>query len=425
MQILLISASGTEGCPAIGTPEALASPDLTLVRISPHDLSEALSSPAMIGRHFDAIIVDPDALAGVEWLLNLLSNTGRAALLLSLVRDGSTGNEATLRRLGVDYVLPAGMLHAPDLAAEIRRLQRRHDAHAPPNTVAEHAPDALVGVDAGGTIRFFNVAAERLFGHAAEKMVGQTLSMLLPARFRAGHEKLVTMFRDNSDADTHMAWRRGVFALHADNHEIPVEVSLSRLDYGDGRLMLAAIRDISDRLSQEAEYYRLATHDSLTGLFNRATMWDILKQDMIRVRRSGQDMSLLLVDVDRFKQVNDTLGHLAGDEVLRAIANCIAGSMRAGDACCRFGGEEFVILLPRTAAEEAMQAAERLRAAIAGLQIMTRAGRITCTVSIGVAAIGPAGPQDGEALIHAADMAMLEAKRAGRNRVRQRQLEPA
>jgi two-component system cell cycle response regulator len=189
--------------------------------------------------------------------------------------------------------------------------------------------------------------------------------------------------------------------------------------------MLAAVRDISERLSQEAEYYRLATHDSLTGLLNRASMWDILNRDVTRARRGGRELALLLVDVDRFKLVNDTLGHLAGDEVLRAVAGRIAATMRAGDASCRFGGEEFVVILPETDAEEAMVAAERLRAAITGTPVTTRAGTVTCTASIGVATLPPGVAEDGEALVHAADMAMLEAKRTGRNRVCRRLLIPA
>lgn len=418
MQILFISAEKERQ--SFGPPEVLATHGIELTQVFPHDLQGALSSPRMIGRQFDAVIVDPDALTGVEWLLNLLSTTGRAALLLSLARNDARQNEAVLRRLGVDKVLVSDQLDAAGLTAEITRLRQ---LHGPQATVADHAPDALVGVDGDGNIRFFNAAAERLFGRTADATVGQPLSLLLPLRFRAGHGAMVTGFRDDPDAGTHMAWRRGVFALHADGHEVPVEISLSRLETVDGRLMLAAIRDISDRLNQEAEYYRLATHDSLTGLFNRASLWDILRRDIARTRRNGQDISVLLLDVDRFKLVNDTLGHLAGDEVLCAVATRIDDAMRAGDACCRFGGEEFVVILPDTQADGAMVVAERLRALIADTPMVTRGGTVHCTVSIGVAALSFCGSKDAEALLHAADMAMLTAKRAGRNRVHQHEME--
>lgn len=421
MQILFISAEKERQ--SFGPPEMLAAHGIELTQVSPHDLQGALSSPCMIGRHFDAVIVDPDALTGVEWLLNLLSTTGRAALLLSLARNDSRQNEVVLRRLGVDKVLVSDQLDAVGLTAEITRLRQLHAQQTPAATVADHAPDALIGVDGNGIIRFFNAAAERMFGRATDMTVGQPLSLLLPPRFRAGHGPMMAAFRDNPDADTHMAWRRGVFALHADGHEIPIEVSLSRLETADGRLMLAAIRDISNRLNQEAEYYRLATHDSLTGLFNRASLWDILRRDMARTRRNAQDIAVLLLDVDRFKQVNDTLGHLAGDEVLSAVATRIDDAMRAGDACCRFGGEEFVAILPDTPADAAMVVAERLRALIADTPIMTRGGTVQCTVSIGVATLSTIAAKDAEALLHAADMAMLEAKRAGRNRVHQHEME--
>lgn len=158
--------------------------------------------------------------------------------------------------------------------------------------------------------------------------------------------------------------------------------------------------------------------DAKTGLLH-AVAWQREADAVIRrARRDHEELALLLADIDHFKQVNDTHGHLAGDEVLLAAAAALRRRLRAGDLLGRFGGEEFVILLPRTGAEEACQAAERLRAAVAMTSV--RAGNeevtVTVTISIGVAALGRHGSELLE-LLTAADVALYRAKTAGRDQV--------
>lgn len=159
-----------------------------------------------------------------------------------------------------------------------------------------------------------------------------------------------------------------------------------------------------------AEVKHLAAVDGLTGLANRRTFEDTLHREVSRAIRTGADLSLLLVDVDHFKTVNDTYGHPTGDEVLRYVGHVLATSGRDFDFPARYGGEEFAVILPGCAPEEAIAVANRLRAGIASDQAPLRV-----TASAGVAALHRNAP-DAETLVRAADEALYDAKRQGRDR---------
>ena len=155
----------------------------------------------------------------------------------------------------------------------------------------------------------------------------------------------------------------------------------------------------------------LAATDSLTGLPNRETFQRSLSQEVARAGRTGGEMSVLLLDLDHFKRINDTLGHQTGDSVLRAVAAVLDDGCRPFDTPSRYGGEEFAVVLPNTGEGEGRAAAERLREAIAAAAIDP-----AVTVSIGLASF-PTDGKDGDALVRAADEALYASKRTGRNRV--------
>jgi diguanylate cyclase (GGDEF)-like protein len=170
-----------------------------------------------------------------------------------------------------------------------------------------------------------------------------------------------------------------------------------------------------DRSEQELE--RLATHDGLTGLFNRRSFNALLDDEVSRTQRYGLAVSLLMVDIDHFKRINDSYGHQVGDAVLQQMGGLLANSARGVDKVCRYGGEEIALILPQTGAEEAANIGERLRARIAENAFDLGQDRpIPVTVSIGVAAC-PANATDSPTLVRAADEALYEAKQGGRNRV--------
>lgn len=166
----------------------------------------------------------------------------------------------------------------------------------------------------------------------------------------------------------------------------------------------------------EAVLIRRATTDELTGLYNRRAFFESVQKELARVRRSGVGFSLLLMDIDFFKQVNDTYGHAAGDAVLRVLADTLRSTLRVVDVAARMGGEEFAILLPETQENEAHRVAERLRQAIAAAEAHVGVHTIRVTISIGVAALSANTP-DPDTLLHAADEALYAAKARGRDQV--------
>jgi diguanylate cyclase (GGDEF)-like protein len=174
-------------------------------------------------------------------------------------------------------------------------------------------------------------------------------------------------------------------------------------------LFLASARSLNDRFGREEDASRT---DSLTGLKNRRGFLEACDQALRRSRRSGLPLSVILADLDHFKRVNDAQGHRAGDDVLRKVAREFVSSLREQDTVGRWGGEEFVFLLPDTGLAGALRVAENLRRRVAGLAIA--AGRDLLTVSMGVAEYRPG--TDIEETVAQADRALYRAKEAGRNR---------
>lgn len=176
----------------------------------------------------------------------------------------------------------------------------------------------------------------------------------------------------------------------------------------------AAVALDNARLFREVQ--RLAITDPLTGPYNRRGLFEMGQREIERYRRFGRPLSIIILDIDHFKEINDSFGHAIGDQVLRGLAYCIRQHIREVDSLGRYGGEEFVILLPETPREAAAQAAERLRLQIASSPIQTTNGVLTITVSLGVAQFNEK-TADLDALIDRADAAMYAAKQSGRNRV--------
>lgn len=250
-----------------------------------------------------------------------------------------------------------------------------------------------------------NPAFARMMGLTEEQLVGHRVSEILPDSKK--------YWLDNFRAVVEQGQ-----SVNLENHSRQLGRWLATHAYRPAPGQFAIIvEDITERKQLQMELERQARTDYLTGLINRRYFIDHCQQELTRTLRYGHPLSLLMLDIDHFKKVNDTYGHLAGDQVLQALAACCQAQLREVDIAGRIGGEEFTILLPETDAGEACEVAERLRQMLADLGVAQSDGPpIRFTVSIGVACVGAATNTIDQLLQHA-DEALYQAKNNGRNRV--------
>lgn len=297
--------------------------------------------------------------------------------------------------------------------------------------IFEYTPDALLVVDQAGCITLANAQAETLFGYDRSELIGQPVEILVPPRFTARHAGHRAAF----NAETHsrqMGAAVELFAQRKSGNEFPVDIMLSPMIMQGQHLTLCVVRDISERKAAEdklrrqteelqklhAELKELASHDGLTGLFNWRAFYEHAEQMLKTAHRREESTTLLMLDLDHFKQVNDRFGHAEGNRVLQAVASTLRAAARENDIVARHGGEEFVVAALGLTEGEGLVAAERLRAAIAAIENMKQ----PVTTSIGVATLPPqTHKQDASrvlaALLDKADQALYAAKNHGRNQV--------
>ncbi|MFO1070202.1 MAG: sensor domain-containing diguanylate cyclase [Geminicoccaceae bacterium] len=276
-------------------------------------------------------------------------------------------------------------------------------AEDPLRTLVDTVSDAVLVIDDARRIRIANPAAERMLGLGEEAMLGEPMASvlawpgLLPAEPLP--ERLVGRTTE-------------AFGRRRDGSEFPVEVSLGMTPLGDSRCWVAVIRDISARKASEAEMRRLAYHDPLTGVANRALFIDRLEQALLRARRDRTRIGLIMLDLDRLKQVNDRYGHATGDAVLVGFARRIGTIVRETDLMARLGGDEFAILLTalRDNAGAGAFAARVLARLEAPLVIGDHEHRMSASLGI---ALSPFGTTPAAELLLQADDALYRAKAEG------------
>jgi diguanylate cyclase (GGDEF)-like protein/PAS domain S-box-containing protein len=275
----------------------------------------------------------------------------------------------------------------------------------------------IVAVDTTGRITMLNRRGGEILGYPETELVGKNwFDIAVPSDYR---DLAIEAFHD------FIAGTGGTLPVHADLRVLDSQGQVHILDWTSsllhdeqGNIVGALIsgKDVTERRRLEEELKVMATTDSLTGLSNRRHFLDLAAAAMENYRRNCRPLALLMLDIDRFKRINDSYGHVTGDQVLVALADTLRETLRSADLCGRYGGEEFVCLLPETTEIEARLVAERLRRAMADRRIAAADGELRFTVSIGLAEATP-GDSTIETLLQRADVAMYEAKAAGRNRI--------
>ena len=269
----------------------------------------------------------------------------------------------------------------------------------------ESAPNAMVMVDQQGKIALVNSQAVKMFGYSREELHAQSLEVLIPERFRRGHPEHRAEFSSSPQARP-MGAGRDLYAVRKDGSEFPVEIGLNPIETEDGLLVISAIVDITERKRAEEQIRHLAVTDPLTGLANYRHLLDALDSEIKRYGRTTRSFAVLLLDLDGLKKINDAHGHLVGSQALRRVANILRVHCREIDTAARYGGDEFVLVLPETESEAARNVAQRISE-----QLRNDGEEPSISISAGAAIF----PQDGKTineLLAAADRALYREKRA-------------
>ncbi|MGE5477837.1 MAG: diguanylate cyclase domain-containing protein [Bacteroidales bacterium] len=334
-------------------------------------------------------------------------------LPLKLSRADGTLFEAELRVRRPPSSEDLFFIEGRDISKFVKSAEALREREERLQGILSSVAEGIITLNDSGRIESANPAAERMFGYRRGQMAGMDLGGLMPESMRSHHQRFFDAYMAGLFPTLMGRQVEGV-GLRPDGSMFPMEVSVSELRHGRHRLFTAIVRDISERKENEDRIRRLAHHDNLTGLPNRNLLNDRMNHALARVKRNGGRMAVLYVDLDKFKPINDTLGHEAGDHVLREVSERLASCVRSSDTVARVGGDEFVVVV-----EEIQRPAEAATVARKIVETLSRPldyhGH-ACQIgaSIGVAVF----PDDGnsmEEVCKAADVAMYRVKHSGRN----------
>ncbi|HBT20562.1 MAG TPA: diguanylate cyclase [Peptococcaceae bacterium] len=292
-----------------------------------------------------------------------------------------------------------------------RELQERNEILS---TIMKSAGDAIIIIDDKGDVTFWNPAAERIFGYTKEEVMGKELHrfMIHDESLYQAYKKAFKKFQLSGKGSA-VGKTIELKTRHKDGHEINVELSLSAVRIKDSWHAVGIVRDITERKKIEEMLYQQSITDPLTNIYNRRFFMQMMEQEIERTRRNGKPFSVIMFDIDHFKSTNDRFGHAAGDMVLKSIADIVKKRIRKTDCFARWGGEEFIILLPETSIKDAVGLAEELRERVSSMTL-PEVGRVTA--SFGVASYRPSDTID--TILLRADEMLYEAKASGRNCVK-------
>jgi len=335
--------------------------------------------------------------------------------LRGLRRDGSEVWLAADERVIDWHGTPAVQINVADVSEQVAMLAELVNAEQRLRAILEVLPYPIyITRRRDGQLLFVNRKTCLLFQKGASQLLrGKSIDFFVDAKERDDLATLLETIGDIRDVEIRMKTAPGRL--------FTAEVAAIRIDYGREPAFLVALNDISQRKQLEAELFHEASTDALTGISNRRYFMAQAEQELRRSRRFARDLSVMMIDLDHFKPVNDQYGHATGDAVLQGVVKAALESLRQSDFIGRLGGEEFAVILPETALTAAKDVAERLRQHIAERPVVTTGegvarAAISSTVSVGVAELAPQD-QSIDDLLGRADKALYRAKNQGRNRV--------
>ena len=281
-------------------------------------------------------------------------------------------------------------------------------------TLLNSVDEGIATISDIGTIELFNPGAEKMFGYSSKEMIGKNISLLMPEPYRSRHDGYIAAYLRTHEAQV-IGIGREVTALRSDGTQFPMELRVSEFYLDGHHQFIGIMRDITQRKKSDELLWVQANFDTLTGLPNRHMFYDRLTQEIRKSRRSGLPMALLLLDLDRFKEVNDTMGHAQGDILLVEVAHRIVECVRDIDTVARIGGDEFTIILSELKSVGSVERVAQNLITRMAAPYQLGEDRAFVSASIGISFL-PEENADAYVLLKNADQAMYAAKNEGRNR---------
>ncbi len=325
-----------------------------------------------------------------------------------------TPNEFYMRMIMVIYFLIIGWIVSVIMSKQRHAEKALKESEKMSRILLEAAPEGIIVVDSNGVINLVNSSTELMTGYTRDELIGQKIETAVPELLRDTHREYRTNYMSNP-ASRPMGAGRDLQCQRKDGSVFPVEIGLNYIETKKGIFVIALLTDITERKKAEKELQEAARTDSLTGLSNRRDFIEKFNFEISRFKRNNKPFSIVMGDIDYFKKINDTYGHVCGDTVLQKIAALMRASLRHQDSVGRWGGEEFIILLPETGLQGGVQSTEKIRRRIQSEQFDHDGKSFTVTMSFGVSLYDHSLPM--EKIIKTADERLYKAKAAGRNRV--------
>lgn len=373
-----------------------------------------LTSPDdAVGRHFREFVA-PHYRPIVEHGLEILVRE-RARVPMKIIRPDGTTVDAEVAATPFESTKGGRsvMLVARDVTERQRATRAIVQREERLRKIMETMVDALVIIDDRGIIETFNRAAERIFGYKTADVVGRSVNMLMSEEHAAHHDEYLRRYNSTGESKV-LGIGRVVEGRRKDGTLFPVELALSDLTIGDSHLFIGVLRDITERRAQEERLRFLATRDHLTGLPNRALFQTRLDEAVREADAAGRHVAVLFLDLDHFKNINDTLGHPMGDRVLQAVARRLECHARPGDTVARLSGDEFTVILSKVNGPEEASALATVLLDRLSDPFEIEGREIYTSGSIGIV-MYPENAEDIANLMKNVDTAVNYAKKQGRN----------
>ncbi|MCK4709704.1 MAG: diguanylate cyclase, partial [Gammaproteobacteria bacterium] len=282
--------------------------------------------------------------------------------------------------------------------------------------IVDHVFNGIVTIDESGVIESFNPAAEIMFGYSASEVTGENVKILMPEPERSQHDSYIqNHLRLDKKKNINAALREQT-GLRKNGEPFLLELALSEMFLGDHRLFIAVFIDITERKQVEKKLNYQSSRDELTGLINRSEFKRQAEHLLSTIQQGHEEHALCFIDIDQFKIINDTCGHIAGDELLRQLGQLLQNVASRRDTLARLGGDEFGVLLKHCSLEQSQRIANTIRTEIEAFQFSWEEQSFRVGVSIGLVSINKTTPNFTE-LLKQADAACYMAKDLGRNRI--------